>query len=781
MTMRKGVMAFCAAIVLLALPLSAAEPEETVLRITDKVLVEDVIPLGMHMAGMIKKRCVEENFEGTIYRQHHWVQEVESPDTLLTTGLSDEWRAALEGARYTILSGPDRWREGKVLSLQPQGPSNWRGATRVKLDRPFRPHPEQNGLLLERLRLDEGGVGVWNCRDWFQRHDFSQTDRVSNQNEFLHGDVPPGSFGDTALNLRGTREPAYITFHAMSNDKAGTNGEWNLRFWARTKAGRPTLKAGPGDLAEPGVLRPGPRWRQHHLTFHVRRDPEPEKVEFRFHVAGGDMLLDDVEAWVEGDSNPTPFRDDMVEVLQEYNPGVMRLLHNDGNTVANVLGPRLEAYMARGTTYESIKRRDVSFQEFYELCEHIGCGAWATLPGTLKLEDIDQFMEYIGAPADVGFGRKRAEWGHPAPWTERLPAIYVQFGNENITFPGSGYRGPDYWRDLIERGKSSPYYRPNVLFVVEKQGGRQNLERTPNADIHCVGNYLMSSLTREELDRYLDTTEKLFRYVFAYPYWKWTAEAVANRWRVMSYAPEFGIEVAVYEGGNYHLTFGDAPPEARNKIVTSLGGQLNTVNCMLFILKKWGVRVQNKFNLSQFSFRGGGSFGSGVSVRLWGNVISMREGARRYRPGYLAAKVANQVMGGDLVETVHRGAAPTFSATGIFDKKRSHGKFTGEPETVENVPILYSYAFKEGDRRALILVSLDTSERRQVHVDFSGAVAGGRATRWTLTADEITANNEPEVGEPQVKIRRSELDGFSSGYRVTVPPFSMVAFEWETR
>jgi alpha-L-arabinofuranosidase len=730
---------------------------------------------------MIKKRCIEENFEGTIYRQHHSVAEVESSGTVLTTGVKDDWLALLEGATYTVLSGPDRGQTGKVLSLEHVGPEGWRGRTRMRLDKPFRPHPEQNGLLLERMRLDEGAVVGFKCYDWRTRHDWSQSDRVSDQNEYTHDDVPPGSFGTTAMNLKGSQEPAFISFHAMSNDSAGTNGEWHARFWARAKAGEPVLTAGPSGLAEPAELRPGSEWEQYERTFTIEREPEPRNVDFRFDVTAGDVLLDDIEVWIEGDANPTPFRDDMVEVLQEYAPGVMRLLHNDGNTVANVLGPRLEAYMARGCTYESIKRRQVSVHEFYELCEYIGCGAWATLPGTVKGEDIDQFMEYIGAPADVGFGGKRAAWGHPRPWTETLDRIYVQFGNENITFPGTGYRGPDYWKELIARGKSSPYYKPNVVFVLEYQGGRQNLENVPNADIFCIGNYLLASLTNEEMDSYLNTTDKMFRYVFAYPYWKWVVRETANPYRTMSYIPEFNVEPAVYEGGNYHLTFGDAPPEERNKIVTSIGGQVNTVNSMLFLMKKYGVRAQNKFNLSQFSFTGGGSFGSGVSVRLWGNVISMRKGARRYRPGFLAAQMANKVIAGDLVETVHEGADPRFSATGIFEKKRQAGVFSGDPMTIENVPVLYSYAFKEGNRRAVIIVSVDTSDPHDVQLEFEGQVKGAKAQRWTLTADDITANNEPEVGEPQVAIREAAIDSFGSPYRITIPPFSMIALEWETQ
>ena len=40
--------------------------------------------------------------------------------------------------------------------------------------------------------------------------------------------------------------------------------------------------------------------------------------------------------------------------------------------------------------------------------------------------EMAQFMEYLGAPADVGYGRRRAELGHPQPWTEVFDHIHVE-------------------------------------------------------------------------------------------------------------------------------------------------------------------------------------------------------------------------------------------------------------------------------------------------------------------------------------------------------------------
>jgi hypothetical protein len=67
-----------------------------------------------------------------------------------------------------------------------------------------------------------------------------------------------------------------------------------------------------------------------------------------------------------------------------------------------------------------------------------------------------------------------------------------------------------------------------------------------------------------------------------------------------------------------------------------------------------------------------------------------------------------------------------------------------------------------------------------VEVRFEGEAAGSART-WRLTADRITANNEFEQPEPQVRVVESVLTGFRSGTRVKVPPFSMMALQWQLR
>ena len=319
-------------------------------------------------------------------------------------------------------------------------------------------------------------------------------------------------------------------------------------------------------------------------------------------------------------------------------------------------------------------------------------------------------------------------------------------------------------------GKRSPYYTPKVLFHTAGQAawsGRNAgiLENAPNADRFSVAPYLISSLNKKDLE-ILDNDQKLFQWVFAKPIWR-SRDPRGAMFQNDELARKAGIELSIYEV-NHHTTHGDAPLEPRNKIVTSIGGGINVANNMLLMMREHGLRTQCLFSLIQHGYRAAGI----GEVRLWGTALNMRKDHERYRPTFLACMLANKVIGGDLVRTIHSKNEPTFDATGYFDSR-------SDTETVSDIPVIWSYGFARGQKRGLILINLDVSTPRHVIVKFAGIVADGQATSWALAAETITANNEFEVGPPQVEVTKDILQGFSSGNRVTLPPHSMKVFSWE--
>ena len=215
----------------------------------------------------------------------------------------------------------------------------------------------------------------------------------------------------------------------------------------------------------------------------------------------------------------------------------------------------------------------------------------------------------------------------------------------------------------------------------------------------------------------------------------------------------------------------------RNKVVASLGGGLGIVNYMLLRMREDRLPIQLYYDLNSFSFRSGkgGTLGDFQGqVRIWGAATCMRPGMERYRPSFLAMQAANSVIGSDVLPTVHSGAAPAFDATGSFEIGKS-----AKVRTATNVPALHSYAFREGRRRGLVLFNLDVQQPHPVRVEFGGGVAGGKAQQWLLTADRVSATNEPEEPAPQVALREQALAGFCSGKTFELPKHSLMTLLWE--
>ena len=463
-----------------------------------------------------------------------------------------------------------------------------------------------------------------------------------------------------------------------------------------------------------------------------------------------------------------------------YRPGCIRNLQMGGSMLDNTLAPPMgrHAFASQRSTkvgpYERHATHDYSLHEMYVLCEHVGADPWFCLPGTLSKGEMVRFIEYLGAPADVGYGKRRAEFGHPTPWTDVFDHIHVEFGNEAWNNAGpyqcGGFNGRDYWDDLIAAGKASPHYRPNVLFHAAGQAANSWLNggimpRVPNADLFGVAPYIIQSISKEDMTA-LDTDAKLFRWALAWPIFRSMDEEGAMH-QNFELAKKHHLELSIYEV-NHHITHGDGPLEPRNKIVTSIGGGLNVCGNMLLMLKEHHLRTQALFSLVQHSYN---AHGIGP-VRLWGTALNMRRGNERYRPTFLACALANRVMGGRLVETVHSHGEPTFTGRGKV-------RYRGEAEDYGPLPVLWSYAFRDGDRRSLVVLNIDVAEAGPLAVAFDGKVNGGTAKRWRLVSDSVTANNEFEQPEPQVRLVEDAVEHFAPGHRYTLPAHSAMALEWQ--
>lgn len=746
--------------------------------IENDVQVANVKRLGMNVddtgwdAGSISKTRAAFNFEGTMYRSIFWGPR-QTEEGLFTwqaiTSVPDnhEVDRRIEGASFQVLNGPARGMTGMVAGVERRvfdDGHQQREIDFILFDREVPANPGNHcAVMIERNGLDEGHFNVTQGNFW-----------TSPGHELVQGDTAPGSFGRTALKMDGSPNKAYIRIPGRYTEFAEVRGEWTLSFRAKRLSGSPRISiSGPGR----GTAQPESEWGDHDFSFQVDQFGGSIFTAL-IEVEGGAILIDDILFRHEG-RNPTAFNDLFVDQLHRLRPGVLRFLQMGGNTIPNSILPPIQSFRFSGSPWMKAGpkggpfRHLFSMHEFYELCQEIGADPWFCLPGVLHKSEVEQFMEYVAAPADTGLGRLRARLGQEQPWTEVFDEIIVEFGNEAWNqwgpFMASGYSGPEYWRGLFEAGRNSQWYRPNIVFSSAGQNvnhwvNRQIVTEAPNADLFAIATYLIHRLDPEVEERLGEDDQELYRWLFGYaPGYLLEHEGMKANAAVTS---EHGLELAVYEM-NHHAADGDASSEFRNRFLQSLGGALNVVQNKLIMLQEHGARNQCFFTM----FGHVNTAYAIKDVRLFGAVLRMKNGDVRIRPHMQAMQLANIAIDGDLLRVDYAGDVPMYVAP-IYDTQTR--TWTGSRE----LPAVRVLPFADGLRRSMILLNLDVSKSVTAAIEFPWDVPDGRASWSRLEADDINAHNELELPGHQVRIVGGRLEDFGSGSTVELPPHSMTVLQW---
>lgn len=775
---------FFASTVLLA-GCSISIAQTTVVELTDNVLVKQVDRLGVHFnnddyySGVLAKYRVAENFEGTVNRLHLTGAANQGTSATFKTHISDSRQEFWAGADYLVVAGSDAGVRGKVVGLN---------GKELTLDRPIRWDAEVNGVLLDKTDFSTG-MHPWAKATKIKNPDgtFYKESKIDDRNcspdlNELVKDSAPGSFGERSMALLGSKGRAFIMFRTQFNDASPIGGKWELAFWAKARSTAAKLEVSPSTKGASKKVELFPEWKRYEIDIDVEPPATGENplLYFRFQATGGDVVIDDVLVWhPAGGDNPTAFRNSTVEVLKDMHPGVMRYLRNDRDTLRNSLSPALWNVAMDGEA----RRSSFGAHEFYGLCEYLGAAAWATLPGTLDPEEIDQFMEYVGAPADTGFGKLRAQWGHPEPWTKTLPKIHVQFGNEVSTFMGTGFWGPQYWEGMIQRAKASKYYTTNIVFHVNDQGATADKIAgwTPSVDRITVMSYQMFALQDRQIAAAKDTPG-FYEFVAAQSWQNWFVMKNNRTSSGIEASKKYGKELSIYEGGNYHTTFADdkskAPMAQIKAMITGRAGSIIATHNMLLLLKAYGGRTQNSFNFCQENFKASGAFGNlPEAVPVWGGVTKIdNPELRRIRPRFLAIEVANKAIFGDLVEII--SSAEKFKVDNFFGNGYGPSR-KPEAMTIE-MPRICSYGFRDGHRRGVVLVSQDYRAERTVELKFAGNVVKGSAKVWYVDSAGLESSNELEAAknDPQVSIKETAFPEFASGQTLTLQPGTILSVSW---
>ena len=614
-------------------------------------------------------------------------------------------------------------------------------------------------------------------------------------------DLPPATQGiQTAyVNAPTYNDSATLNYYFDSTPGRTfiqLNGQYQLTFKAKGLSGGASVglqiyrSANPRPVYVSSTVNLTNDWQTYTIPFTANENGSViGTAQLQFYTVGADSFyLDDVSlVQLNTDpTNPTVFRDPVVNALKQLNPGVLRFWFNQlGEPLDNMLAPP----MGRQRSTYSAYTTDINFIEygltdFLQLCQTVGADPWVTLPITLTNAEASNLIDYLAGPTSTVYGAKRAAAGQSAPWTSVFNKIHLEFGNEawdaifnggnmenfqaygtrtNVVFAAmrsnNNFTGPSF--DLIMNGFSA-YPASNT--VIQRY--------CTNNDSVGAAPYLMYNVKDPADAGYTGAAaiEDLFGSAFAeaeaFVTNSGTAEGVANGYILQDQLaikasgnprPFVGTEI------NVSPTAGDITQSELNGFSSSIGVGLAVVDAMLQQMRV-GVLTQNLFQLSQYLYQLPVLNNQTRTTYLWGSVVDMGVTDWR-RPQFLALQMANNAIStasATMLQTVHTGADPTWNQPLV------------QTVQLNNAHYLQSFAFNNGGQYSLIV--FNTHRTSALPVAFAGSnTPAGTVQMQQLTSANITDTNENSLLVAPVS---NTLYSFNPATPLSLPPFSMTVLTW---
>ncbi len=635
---------------------------------------------------------------------------------------------------------------------------------RVEFDKTVPAGPANTGVALE---VDDSNVGLMRRAESWN----------SPQNE-ISNDVPPEVGGKSALLLKGSKGEANYNFAPAMQGLLDNSGIWNVRFWAKSPSASPELKINIGEAGTETPVAITPEWQKYEVQIEVTNPPKTPAgfVTFRFVAANADILLDNVQIEKGTSTNPTTQNDNFVKNLKSLRPGTLRNLQMGGQTMESYLQRDaidrtafLSMISAKpGPRVAPVFLPDFGLPELLELCLEVGANPWINLPGVLTPEEVTLFLEFMGAPADVGGGKLRAAQGREKPWTESFDTIFIEYGNEawngSLPYNSGGFNGADYWEGITQQIKTSPFtsskYRIESGAHSVNWGSLTRLMRNhPSADGFAIAPYWLPAMKGFPEDFFPQLEDDKFMMRFRAANVHRTIMDPAGYVNIHARTTKAaGKETSVYEVNNTGLEGTKALTDDRREyMMQGWGPALVNANGLL-LMQTLGIRAQNFFTL-------GATTHKAVAVIAMENMVT--------RPIGEAIQLANELILPNMLQTSMVGEVPKLDIETRFET----GKRGGEIMHYTDTTLVNAYAYKDGGKRSLILTNLDPEQNVEVVLELP-APAKGSVRKLVLTG-EIAAST-PDLATTQgVTIEESTETGLETGSKVTLPPASMVGFAWE--
>ncbi len=188
-------------------------------------------------------------------------------------------------------------------------------------------------------------------------------------------------------------------------------------------------------------------------------------------LSPGTLWIDNFVIW-QTDSEPYAIMPEEVAILKDFKPHTLRIW-------GGLDAPTLDYWLSKGFSQpirggygKTESPVFASLGESLEVCKETGADPWLILNPWFTAEENANLMDYLGGPADKGYGKLRAEHGHPEPWTKTFNTIYLESANEawnqimRYALPGQ----PETYAAVADRQfrefKSSPYYSRDKFEMV---------------------------------------------------------------------------------------------------------------------------------------------------------------------------------------------------------------------------------------------------------------------------------------------------------------------------
>jgi len=737
----------------------------TRLHVTSEVILPGVTRLGINLgeqnyydSGQMMRNLLYRNpgFEGLAYRSIVHCLEG-GPQGCTDTRRSFAWGAGFwDGASFEVLDGAAQGRTGRVQASAPKD-----GGYGLTLDGSGPAIGAGDWLAVSKETPGDPAAGWWPAVQGGARLGAERKD------------LSPETEGRQALRIEAAGAGQSVELKSYFDSLEGytfvrLRGRYRLSFRAKALAGARTLHVHVRRIANGNFdyleqdFQLTPAWADYRAEFQANESAGPTgPVETGFRVAGGSLLLDDVDLEQTGGdaANHTAFRDEVVRTLSELHPGVLRLMSAHaglGSTVDNLLAPPLArqrpGFSTWLTTMEDIP---VGIPEFLELCREVGAEPWIVAPTAMSAEEARKLAEYLAGGAATAGGALRVAGGSREPWTQAFRTIHIELGNEtwNAIFQGETIEDPAAYGRRANRifkafREATGGDAGRFDLVVGGQAvnpGRSGevLAAAPAANTLAIAPYLMHSVTHSGSD------DELYGPLLAQP------EEMAREGIVKeTQAAAGGRQLAVYEV-NLHTTEGSAPQAVLDRFTPSAAAGVAVAGHMLRMMRDRGVRAEMLFSLPQFEFKRT----DGTPVRLWGSVVSMGADGRA-RPQLLAEGLANRAIRGNLVRVGVSGEDPTHDQPEGNDDVRLNG-----------VHEIDAYAFQDGKSHGLVVFNYGLHQARRISVEGPGLAGNGSAKLWRMVSSGPGASNENSL---EVTVKEERL----SGTELELGPCSMAVLEW---